>query len=77
MKKQLPVISYTLYSIVWSNIRRYQYLNGISDDQLAQMLDLSTRTLYAYDKDPSALTLERLQAFVDSTGIEAAELLKV
>ena len=77
MKKQSPVISYTLYSIVWSNIRRYQYLNGISDDQLAQMLDLSTRTLYAYDKDPSALTLERLQAFVDSTGIEASELLKV
>ncbi len=77
MKKQSPVISYTLYSIVWSNIRRYQYLNGISDDQLAQMLDLSTRTLYAYDKDPSALTLERLQTFVDSTGIEAAELLKV
>ncbi|MBR1764437.1 MAG: helix-turn-helix transcriptional regulator [Ruminococcus sp.] len=75
MKKSNPAFKYALYIIVWSNIRKFQYINGISEEQLAEMLKVTTRTLYAYDKDPSCITLEKLQQFVEQTGIEAAELI--
>lgn len=74
MKKNTAIVGYTLYSIIWSNIRRFQYLNGVSDPQLADILKVTTRTLYSYDKDPSAITLDRLQSFIDNTGIEVSEL---
>ena len=48
MKKQNSVYGVDL--LIWGNIRRYQYLNRLSDEQLAQSLGISTRTLYSYDK---------------------------
>ncbi|MBO5163724.1 MAG: hypothetical protein J6B75_04685 [Ruminococcus sp.] len=61
--------------IVWANIRKYQYLNGITDSQLSDILNISTRTLYTYDKEPYKLTLEKVQLFINETGIEMEKLI--
>lgn len=61
--------------IVWANIRKHQYLNGMTDTLLADMLDVSTRTLYTYDKEPYKLTLEKIQLFINETGIEMEKLI--
>ena len=65
----------TIQLIVWSNIRKYQYLLRMTDDQLSDSLGVTTRTLYTYDKDPSNLTLEKIEHFLNVTGIEITELI--
>lgn len=60
----------TVCKRIWSNIRKYQYLHDLSDDELAKILEITTRTLYTYDKDPSGLTLKRVQSFIDCSGME-------
>lgn len=60
----------TLYKKIWGNIRKYQYLHDLTDEELARILELTTRTLYTYDKDPSGLTLKRVQSFIDYSGME-------
>lgn len=61
-------ISCTVYAVIWSNIKRYQYLYSISDDELSQMLGITKRTLYSYEKDPSHISLKCLQLFLDNSG---------
>ena len=73
MKKQHN--PYVFSKIIWDNIRKFQYLNDLTDEQLAEVLKLTTRTLYNYDKDPSDLTLKRIQLFIDSSGLEIQELI--
>ena len=73
MKKQRQ--PYRFSKVIWGNIRRYQYLNELSDEQLANVLKLTTRTLYNYDKDPSDLTLKRIQLFIDNSGLEIQDLI--
>ena len=68
---------YTIYTIIWSNIRRHQYLFGMTDEQLGELLGISTRTLYAYDKNPAVLTLEKIEQFLNGTGIEMQSLITV
>ena len=65
----------TVYKKIWSNIRKYQYLHDLSDEDLASILELTTRTLYSYDKDPSGLTLKRVQTFIDCSGMELDALI--
>ena len=65
----------TVYKKIWGNIRKYQYINDLTDDELAKILELTTRTLYTYDKDPSGLTLKRVQNFIDSSGIDLDALI--
>lgn len=65
----------TVYKKIWGNIRKYQYINDLTDDELAKILELTTRTLYSYDKDPSGLTLKRVQNFIDSSGIDLDALI--
>lgn len=65
----------TVYKKIWGNIRKYQYINDLTDDELAKILELTTRTLYTYDKDPSGLTLKRVQSFIDSSGIDLEALI--
>lgn len=67
--------SYTFYMVIWSNIRRYQYLNCLSDEALAKTMELTTRTLYNYDHDPSALTLKRVQLFIEHSGLDIEALI--
>jgi predicted transcriptional regulator len=75
--KQNKTVKYTIYTVIWSNIRRHQYLLGMTDEQLSDMLGVSTRTLYAYDKNPAVLTLEKIESFLNETGIEMQMLISI
>ena len=65
----------TMAMIIWSNIVRQQYLKGLDDEQLSSLLGITTRTLYNYRADPSALTLKQLQSIVERLNIEMESLL--
>ncbi len=73
-KKELP---YEVSAIIWSNIRRYQYLNKLTKQQLADILHRCPKSLDSYDKNPTTLTLEMIQFFIDSTGLTMEELISV
>lgn len=66
----------TLAKVIWSNIIRQQYLLGITDQQLCDLLDVTPRTLLNYRKDPAAITLRQLEALVNSFGTDAETLLR-
>lgn len=68
---------YSIYTVIWSNIRRHQYLLGMTNEQLCNLLGISARTLYTYDKNPSGLTLEKIEQFLDGTGVEMQMLITV
>lgn len=63
-----------IYDIVWSNIRRIQYLEHIPDHYLAESLNVTERSLINYDKEPQKITLERIQKFIDATNVTIGEL---
>ena len=65
----------TVYKKIWGNIRKYQYIHDLTDDELAKILELTTRTLFNLDRDPSVLTLKRVQNFLDSSGIDLDALI--
>gem|GEM_PF-2802421 len=65
-----------LAKIIWSNIIRQQYLLGVTDQQLCELLDITPRTLLNYRKDPAAITLRQLEALVNSFGVDADVMLK-
>ncbi len=61
--------------IIWSNIVRHQYLQGLTDKDLCEILGITSRTLYNYRQDPSALTLKQLQRVLEKMGVEMDTLL--
>lgn len=65
----------TIALTIWSNILRQQYLLGITNEQLCETLNITSRTLYNYQRDPSVLTLRQLQAFLDALNIDMESLL--
>ena len=65
----------TLCFIIWSNILRKQYLLGITDEQLSKILNITSRTLYNYQQDPSVITMKQLQFVLDKMDIEMESLL--
>ena len=69
--------SRTIATVVWSNIVRQQYLLGITDEQLCEILEITSRTLYNYRADPSALTMKQLQHVLDKMGVEMEALLLI
>ena len=64
-----------IYDVIWSNIRRIQYLEHIPDYYLAEALNVTERTLINYDKEPQKITLERIQKFMDATNVTIDELI--
>lgn len=64
----------TVGRTVWANIRKIQYLQGITDENLALMLECSERTLRNYDDAPGKITLETVNLFCINTGTDATEL---
>ncbi|WP_072416526.1 MULTISPECIES: hypothetical protein [unclassified Ruminococcus] len=68
---------YNTARLIWGNIRRFQYINSLTNAQLAEALDVTERTLYSYDKDPSTLTLQRIQRFLDCSGVLMEDLTKI
>ena len=74
MKKIVPQPKdYEIAAIIWGNIRRIRYLNKLTDEQIAVMLGVTVRTLSSYEKDPSKISLEKLQRFIDNTKIDFSE----
>lgn len=71
-RRQMP----NLGRLVWSNIVRQQYLAGISNEQLCEVLGITPRTLLNYQKDPSAITLRQLESLLKSFGIDPEALMK-
>ncbi len=67
--------SLSIAVIVWSNIVRQQYLLGLNDHQLCEILGISPRTLYNYRQDPSALTMKQVQVVLDKMKVNMEELL--
>lgn len=65
----------TVSMIIWSNIVRHQYLHGMTDNDLCEILGITSRTLYNYRQDPSALTMKQLQRVLEKMGIEMDTLL--
>ncbi len=61
--------------IIWSNIVRQQYLQGLTDKNLCEILGITSRTLYNYRQDPSALTMKQLQLVLDKMGVDMDTLL--
>ena len=65
----------TLATIIWSNIVRQQYLQGLSDKQLGKVLGVTIRTLYNYRSDPSVMTMKQIQSVLDKLDIDMETLL--
>ena len=64
-----------LYILIWANIRKYQYANGMSNAELAEVLEVCPRTLYTYNKDPRRLSTEKMQMFIERTGVSKEQLI--
>lgn len=75
VKKKTQSLSIAV--IVWSNITRQQYLQGINDDKLCQILGITSRTLYNYRQDPSALTMKQVQIVLEKMNLNMEELLLI
>lgn len=76
MKKPSSTRTHPLARIIWSNLLRQQYLLGVTDAQLCELLDVTPRTLLNYRKDPSAITLRQLESLLNSFGIDPETLMK-
>lgn len=63
--------------LIWSNIRKIQYVNGLSDEQLAQVLDVSVRTLNNYDNEPYKLSLGTIEMFLKNTEMPFEQLIVI
>ncbi len=76
MKKPSSTRTHPLARIIWSNLLRQQYLLGVTDAQLCELLSITPRTLLNYRKDPSAITLRQLESLLNSFGIDPEALMK-
>lgn len=65
----------TIATIIWSNIVRQQYLQGLTDEQLCKVLGITPRTLYNYRLDPSVLTMKQIQSVLEKLDIDMNALL--
>lgn len=78
MKKKVVCFSKVKLSrLIWSNIRKAQYLNELSDEQLAKALNVSVRTLNNYDNDPSRISFKNIEEFIDNTETPFEQLIIV
>ena len=66
----------TFAKLIWSNVLRQQYLYGISDKQLSDVMGVTTRTLYNYRHDPSSVTVKQLESVIESFGMEPETLFR-
>lgn len=61
--------------IIWSNISRQQYLQGLTDKQLCEILGVTSRTLYNYRQDLSALIMKKVQLVLDKMSVDTEAML--
>ena len=78
MRKNATISSKVRISrLIWSNIRKSQYINQLSDEQLALALNVSIRTLNNYDNAPCKLSLETIEMFIKNTETPFEQLIIV
>ncbi len=75
-KTETKTNKYDLSRIIWSNIRKYQYLYQMNDTQLAELMGVCPKTIASYDKNPEVLQLGKIRCFVDGTGVSMEDLIK-
>jgi len=63
--------------LIFSNMIKYAYLNKLTDEQFAEAMEVTTRTLKNYKENPSSINLERVQMFLDNMGMDIQMLLVV
>lgn len=61
--------------LIWANIRKIQYLKNIEDEKLALDLEVSSRTLSNYDRDPSTIKLDAIEKFCIKEDVELKDLI--
>ena len=66
----------SLVRLVWSNVIRQQYLFGITDEQLCEVLGVTTRTLLNYRHDASHVTIQQLQSVIEAFNLEPEALFR-
>ncbi len=71
-KPKVPEI--TVSRLVWANIRKIQYLQGMTDESLASLIGCTERTLLNWDKSPEKITLNTLQLFCTGAGVQISNL---
>ena len=71
MKKQKRITS---YKKIWCKIRYWQSLNDVSNEELARILCVSTRTLLTYDKNAENITLKTIDNFLLTTNMDLCVL---
>ena len=62
-----------LYKKVWCKVRYWQGLCDISDNELAAQLRVSPRTLHEYDKNARNVTLEKIDLFLRTNGLDISD----
>ena len=62
-------------AVVWSKIRRYQYLLNISEEQMSELLQVCMKTLKSYDQNPDAVTLKVVRIFSENTNVSLQSLI--
>ena len=61
--------------VIWAKIRYYQMLDDMPDEVLAEYLNICIKTLRAYDKGASNLTLGQIAAYIDLTDRKMTDLI--
>ena len=74
--QQKPKSTTPFARVIWANIARQQYILGVSDQQLCEVLGVTSRTLYNYRQDASNLTVKQLLAVIESFGLEPETLFR-
>ena len=62
---------------IWCKIRYYQQLNDLTNAELAAYLGVCERTLAEYDKNAEAITLGKIDKFLQSEDINLEELMSL
>ena len=64
-----------LTRVIWCKIRYFQQLHSITNERLAENLNVHPWTLSAYDKSAKNVTLGQLESFLKAYAITLDELL--
>lgn len=67
--KKKTIANSSISRRVWGCIRGAQTTLELSDEQLCDYLDVSKRTLSNYDRDPSKMSLKKLERMQDCIGL--------
>lgn len=74
-RKNVSTPTVEIAYLIFSNMIKYAYLNKLTDKQFADALEVTTRTLDNYKKNPDTISLERIQIFLTNMGMDIQMLL--